>query len=291
MTIRNIVASLRPTQWTKNVFVAAALIFAKKIFDVPLLLRTLAAIGVFCILSGSHYLFNDVLDIEEDKIHPRKSGRPVAAGLIRPVQALFLAGVLGAASLVLALLLNTGFFFAAATYLVLQIAYSIKLKHVVLLDIFLIASGFVLRVVAGGLVIRVPVSHWLLLCTMLGALFLAIIKRRHELLTLSDMAAAHRPILSEYSFRFLDQMASVVASSAILAYCLYTLSEETIRKIGSDRLIYTTPFVVYGIFRYLYLVHQKNLGGNPEDLLFRDGPLFVSIVLWVAASVVIIYVH
>ena len=289
MKIRDAIISLRPTQWTKNLFVAAALIFAKKVFDVPSVLRTLAAIAVFTLLAGSHYIVNDLLDVGEDRIHPRKSRRPIAAGRIGRGEAVALAAVLAAASLVLADLLSPAFFGAAAAYVVLQLAYSYKLKHVVILDIFLVASGFVLRVIAGGLVIAVPISPWLLLCTMLLALFLAISKRRHELRLLAEDASRHRPILEEYSFGLLDQMISIVTACTVIAYCLYTVSEETVRKFGTDRLIYTTPFVLYGIFRYLYLIYMKDEGGTPEELILKDKPLLASIVLWIATAVAIIY--
>ena len=289
MTIRDAVVSLRPAQWTKNLFVAAALIFAKKVFDVPLLLRTLAAFAVFCLLAGAHYIVNDVLDAEADRLHPRKSRRPIAAGRVGRSEAVVLAAGLAAFSLAFADLLDPAFFAAAAAYVALQLAYSIRLKHVVILDIFVVALGFVLRVIAGGLVIAVPISPWLLLCTMLLALFLAMSKRRHELLLLAGDAARHRRILGEYSFLLLDQMISVVTASTVIAYCLYTVSEETVRKFGTDRLIYTTPFVLYGIFRYLYLIHQKDQGGSPEELILKDKPLLLAIVLWIAAIVAIIY--
>jgi 4-hydroxybenzoate polyprenyltransferase len=289
MTIKDAVVSLRPAQWTKNLFVAAALIFAKKVFDVPLLLRTLAAFAVFCLLSGAIYIVNDVLDAAEDRLHPRKSRRPIAAGRIGRSEAVVLAAGLAALSLVAADLLDPAFFAAAAAYVLLQLAYSVRLKDVVILDIFVVALGFVLRVVAGGLVIAVPISPWLLLCTMLLALFLAMSKRRHELLLLEGDAARHRRSLGEYSFRLLDQMISVVTASTVIAYCLYTVSEETVRKFGTDRLIYTTPFVLYGIFRYLYLIHQKDQGGSPEELILKDKPLLLAIVFWIASIVTIIY--
>jgi 4-hydroxybenzoate polyprenyltransferase len=289
MTIKDAVVSLRPAQWTKNLFVAAALIFAKKVFDLPLLLRTLAAFAVFCLLSGAIYIVNDVLDAAQDRLHPRKSRRPIAAGRIGRSEAVVLAAGLAALGLVAADLLDPAFFAAAAAYVLLQLAYSVRLKDVVILDIFVVALGFVLRVVAGALVIAVPISPWLLLCTMLLALFLAMSKRRHELLLLEGDAARHRRSLGEYSFRLLDQMISVVTASTVIAYCLYTVSEETVRKFGTDRLIYTTPFVLYGIFRYLYLIHQKDQGGSPEELILKDKPLLLAIVLWIAAIVAIIY--
>jgi len=280
---------LRPAQWTKNLFVFAALVFARKIFDAPLFLRTLGAFAVFCLLSGSIYILNDVLDYDEDRIHPKKSQRPIAAGRIGRGRAAVLAVVFAAASLACAFALSSALFVVAAVYFVLQVAYSIKLKHVVILDVFLVASGFVLRVVAGGVVIHVQLSSWLLICTTLLALFIAMSKRRHELVLLEDDASIHRPILKEYSAYLLDQMISVVTASTVIAYCLYTVSEDTIRKFGTSHLIYTTPFVLYGIFRYLYLVHKKGQGGSPEELVLKDKPLAVTVFLWIATAVAIIY--
>ena len=290
MNIGDVFRSLRPTQWTKNLFVFAALVFARKILAGPLVLRTLAAFGIFCLLSGSIYLVNDVLDYEEDRIHPKKSRRPIAAGLIRRGPAAGMAVVLAAVSLACAFILSPGFFIAGAVYFVLQIAYSIKLKHVVILDVFIVASGFVIRVVSGGLVIRVPLSSWLLICTTLLALFIALSKRRHEIVLLEENASAHRPILKEYSAYLLDQMISVVTASTVIAYCLYTVSEDTVKKLGTSDLIYTMPFVLYGIFRYLYLVHKKGQGGSPEELILKDKPLALSVLLWIATAVGILYI-
>lgn len=289
MNVKDIIRSLRPVQWTKNFFLFAALLFAQKIFDVPLFLKTLGAFVIFCLLSGSLYLVNDVLDFEEDRVHPKKSKRPIASGRVRRPQAVATAVVLSAASLACAYVLNPRFFIAGAAYLVLQLAYSLKLKHVVILDVFLVASGFVIRVVAGGLVIDVPLSSWLLICTTLLALFIAMSKRRHELVLLEENASSHRPILREYSAYLLDQMISVVTASTVIAYCLYTVSEDTVRKFGTSNLIYTTPFVLYGIFRYLYLVHQKGKGGSPEELIIQDRPLQIAVFLWIASAVGILY--
>jgi len=290
LNIGHVFRSLRPSQWTKNLFVFAALVFARKILDGPLVLRTLAAFGIFCLLSGSIYLVNDVLDYEEDRIHPKKSRRPIAAGLIRRGPAAGMAVVLAAVSLACAFILSPGFFIAGAVYFVLQIAYSIKLKHVVILDVFIVASGFVIRVVAGGLVIRVPLSSWILICMTLLALFIALSKRRHEIVLLEENASAHRPILKEYSAYLLDQMISVVTASTVIAYCLYTVSEDTVKKLGTSDLIYTMPFVLYGIFRYLYLVHKKGEGGSPEELILKDKPLALSVLLWIATAVGILYI-
>jgi len=290
LNIGDVFRSLRPSQWTKNLFVFAALVFAQKILDGPLVLRTLGAFGIFCLLSGSIYLVNDVLDYEEDRVHPKKSRRPIAAGLIRRGTAAGMAVFFAAVSLAGAFVLSPGFFIVGAVYFVLQIAYSIKLKHVVILDVFIVASGFVLRVMAGGIVIHVPLSSWLLICTTLLALFIAMSKRRHELVLLEENASIHRPILKEYSAYLLDQMISVVTASTVIAYCLYTVSEDTVKKFGTSDLIYTTPFVLYGIFRYLYLVHKKGEGGSPEELILKDKPLAITVLLWIATAVGILYI-
>lgn len=287
--IAAIFRSLRPQQWTKNGFVFAALIFSLKVFEVPLLLRALAAFGVFCFLSGAIYLLNDCSDYAEDRVHPKKSKRPIASDQLSRGAGLAAAAVFGLGSLAAAFLLGLPFFYAAAIYALLQAAYSLKLKHVVILDVFIVAAGFVLRVVAGGLVIGVPLSHWLLICTTLLALFIALSKRRHEIVLLEGEAANHRPILREYSAYLLDQMISVVTASTVIAYCLYTVSPETVAKFGTSNLIFTMPLVLYGIFRYLYLVHKKGQGGSPEEMILRDRPLLIAVVLWVAAAIVILY--
>jgi len=253
-------------------------------------LRTGAGFAIFCLFSGSIYLANDVFDLEEDKRHPKKSERPLASGRMAKSEAISAAIILAVLSLALAFVLNRNFFIICLVYGILQLAYSLKLKHVVILDVFLIAAGFVIRVVAGGLVIDVPLSSWLLICTMLLALFLAMSKRRHELVLLEGNAASHRPILKEYSAYLLDQMIGVVTASTVIAYCLYTVSEETAVKFGTHNLIFTTPFVLYGIFRYLYLVHQKGKGGSPEELVIKDKPLLLDIFLWIVAVIIILYV-
>jgi 4-hydroxybenzoate polyprenyltransferase len=289
LKLRDLIQSLRPTQWTKNFFIFAPLVFAKEFFELDLWLKTGAAFAIFCFFSSALYLVNDLLDLEEDKLHPKKSQRPIASGRVAASQAVASAVILSVLSLALAFVLNTNFFIVCAIYGVLQLAYSLKLKHVVILDVFIIAAGFVIRVVAGGLVIQVPLSSWLLICTTLLALFLAMSKRRHELVLLEGNAPAHRPILKEYSAYLLDQMIGVVTASTVIAYCLYTVSEETVKKFGTSNLIFTTPFVLYGIFRYLYLVHQKGKGGSPEELIIRDKPLLLAIVLWIVAVVIVLY--
>lgn len=285
----NLLHSLRPRQWTKNLLVFGALAFAQRLGDPAAVLKAFVAFAVFCALSGAVYLINDVLDREQDRRHPTKAKRPIASGALNVNVALVAAVVLSAAALGVAFSLGWQFFVVATTYLVLQWAYSAFLKHVVILDVLCVAAGFTLRAVAGGAAIMVPVSNWLVLCTTLGALFLALCKRRHELVLLADTATEHRKILDAYSPYLLDQMISVVTASTLIAYAFYTISPETTEKFGTTLLSLTIPFPLYGIFRYLYLVHQKDLGGNPSDLLLEDRPIMACIGLWAIAVVLIIY--
>jgi 4-hydroxybenzoate polyprenyltransferase len=283
-----VITSMRPEQWTKNLLVFAALIFGHRLFDPAALGRSLAAFLIFCMLASAVYLFNDVSDREADRRHPLKKRRPIASGEISPAAAMTVAGVLGAVSLAAALWVRLEFFLVAAGYLALSVGYSRMLKHVVIVDVLSIAMGFVLRALGGAVAIAVPMSHWLLVCTILLALFLALSKRRHELTLLADGAAEHRRILEEYNPYLLDQMIGVVTASTLMAYIIYCTSPETIAKFGTDRLVLTTPFPIYGIFRYLYLVHQKG-AGSPSEALLADRPLVACIALWGLAVIAIIY--
>jgi len=289
MIAKDILISLRPQQWIKNFFIFAAIIFSQNILNIQLLLKTVLAFVSFCILSSSFYILNDLKDIEEDKRHPLKSKRPLASGRLKKSYAILSFGALGFLSFILAIAVNKYFFFIALFYFLLQVTYSFWLKHIVILDVFVVAAGFLIRVVAGGLAIKVTLSSWLLICTMLLALFLALGKRRHELVLLEGDASDHRPILKEYNPYFLDQLIAVVTASIVLAYCLYTISEETVAKFGTANLLFTVPFVLYGIFRYLYLIHQRHGGGTPETLIIKDKPLLIDIFLWIASAILIIY--
>jgi 4-hydroxybenzoate polyprenyltransferase len=281
--------SLRPEQWTKNLFVFAGLGFGLKLFEPEAVLRASAAALIFCVLSGVVYLVNDIMDREADRRHPLKAGRPIAAGDLPVRIAALAAAVLGAGALAAAFLLHAGFGWVALTYLALQFAYSGPLKHIVIVDVLTIAIGFVLRAVAGAVVIDVPISHWLLVVMILLALFLALSKRRHELVLLADGAVEHRSILGEYSPYLLDQMIGVVTASTLVAYVFYCISPETVQKFGTDRLGLTIPFVLYGIFRYLYLVHRREGGGSPSEMLLTDRPLLACVALWAAVVVIILY--
>jgi 4-hydroxybenzoate polyprenyltransferase len=286
---RSLLVSVRPEQWTKNLVVFAALLFGRQLFEPRAVGTSAAAFAIFCALSGAVYLVNDVVDREADRQHPRKARRPIAAGELAPSVALVTAGVLACGSLAAAAFIGSRFFAAAATYLVLFMLYSGPLKHAVILDVLTIAIGFVLRAVAGALAIDVPISHWLLVCTILLALFLALAKRRHELVMLAEGATSHRRILEEYTAYLLDQMIAIVGAATIMGYALYTVSAETIAKFGTDRLLFTLPFPIYGLFRYLYLVHQKQGGGSPADMLLQDRPLLACVLLWALSVIVILY--
>lgn len=279
------IRAMRPRQWTKNLIIFAALVFAERPVGPKDIVDATVAFLIFCVLSGSVYVINDFLDLEADKVHPVKSKRPLASGKLAPVPALSVAVVLSVASLGGSTAVSPGFALAGLAYFGLQLAYFFALKNMVILDVMSVAAGFVLRAVAGALAIAVPISPWLLMCTILLALFLALGKRRHELVLLSDGAQEHRRILKEYSAPLLDEMISVVTSSTVVAYTLYTFFSETAHR--TPYLMLTVPFVLYGIFRYLYLVHQKEMGGSPEEILVTDRPLLLNVFLWFAAVAVI----
>jgi len=281
--------SLRPEQWTKNLVVFAAALFGGRLFDQAALGHAALTFVIFCGLSGAVYLFNDVADRDADQRHPLKRSRPVASGALAPAHAVAMAVAIGAGALAAAFSINTRLGLTAGAYLALLLAYSTILKHLVIVDALTIAGGFVLRAVAGAVAIDVPISSWLLVCTTLLALFLAFSKRRHEITLLTEGAAGHRRILDEYSPYLLDQMIAVVTASTLIAYSVYATSAETAERLGTNRLGLTIPFVLYGIFRYLYLVHQKSGGGSPAALLVADVPLLACVALWAATVAVILY--
>ena len=285
----SLVRSLRPSQWTKNLIVFGPLLFARRLTDPSAVLLSMAAFAVFCALSGVVYLINDIADREADRQHPLKRHRPIASGHLPVSVAATTAAILGIGALAAAFLLRFEFGIVASAYVALLALYSGPLKHVVIIDVLTIAIGFVLRAVAGAVVIDVEISHWLLIVTVLGALFLALSKRRHELVLLADGANSHRPILVEYSPYLLDQMISVVTASTLVAYAFYTVSPDTVQKFGTNKLGLTLPFPLYGIFRYLYLVHQKEGGGSPSDHLLNDRPLLACLALWALSVVLILY--
>jgi 4-hydroxybenzoate polyprenyltransferase len=281
--------ALRPRQWAKNVFVFAALVFAGRLSDHRAVGQVLGAFAVFCALSSAVYLLNDVRDVEADRAHPVKKRRAIAAGELAPGTALAVAAVLAAGALSGAFALSFGFGLVAVGYLLLNLAYSLGLKRVVILDVMMVAAGFLLRAIAGATVIDVAISHWLVLCTGLLALFLGFVKRRQELVARRE-GAPTRAILKEYSLPFLDQMISIVTGATVVAYSLYAFSPEVAQKLGTQHLGLTIPFVLFGIFRYLYLVHQRGEGENPTAVVLTDPPLILDVVLWSVAVLVALYV-
>jgi 4-hydroxybenzoate polyprenyltransferase len=287
--VQNLIISLRPRQWTKNLIIFAGLLFGQRLTDPHAVARSAAAFVVYCALSGAVYLINDVLDREADRQHPVKARRPVASGALGVPTALGAAIVLVAGSLLAAYALGAWFGHVALAFVLLQALYSGPLKHLVIIDVLTIALGFVLRAVAGAVVIDVPISHWLLVLTIQLALFLALSKRRHEIVLLADQASSHRASLGEYSADLLDQLISIVAASTLIAYAIYSISAETVAKFDTDLLGLTLPFPIYGIFRYLYLVHRKVDGGSPADTLLTDRPLLICVALWGLAVMAIIY--
>lgn len=279
--------SLRPKQWTKNGLLLLGLVFSLSLREPDLVARAVLAFVDFCALASVTYLVNDVIDVNRDRQHPIKRRRPVASGQVSPLVALSTAAVLLVAALVVAINLSGVFALTALAYPILTISYSLWLKHIAIIDVLVIAAGFVLRAAAGAVVIGVPISAWLYVCTLLGALFLAASKRRHEIMLLQGFAGEHRRSLQGYTVQFLDQMIAILASASVIAYSLYTFSAENLPK--NQAMMLTIPFVLYGIFRYLYLVQTKEGGGTPEEALLGDRPLLAAVIGWGVASTLIIY--
>ena len=286
-TAKQLLRTMRPKQWIKNLLLYVGVVFDRHLLEWrPLLYATLGFI-IFCLISSAVYFLNDLVDIEKDRQHPKKRNRPLASGKLKKEYAIVTMVLLVLLSVPSAFVLRPSFGGIVLLYFLIQVAYSFYLKNVVIIDVFTLASGFVLRAVAGALVIQVDVSPWLLVCTMLGALFIGLAKRRHELVLLAEGAAEHRQILQEYSSELVQEMISVVTSAVVVSYSLYTITYEKLPK--NHLMALTIPFVIYGIFRYLYLIYRKDEGGSPEELLLRDIPLLACVVLWGLTSAVILY--
>jgi 4-hydroxybenzoate polyprenyltransferase len=276
---------LRVKQWPKNLLIYAALVFTNNLFNPVYFFKVSIGFFLLCFASSALYIFNDICDCKSDKLHPQKKSRPIASGAVRVDFAWIMSVILALISLTGSFFLSFGFFLIVVIYMLMTSTYTLYLKHVVIIDVFILATGFVLRAAAGALVLSVTISPWLLICTMLLALFVVLAKRRNEL-TIPD-ALKHRKILEEYSIPLLDEMISVVTASTVIAYSLYTFTSPT--AVKHNYLMLTIPFVLYGIFRYLYLVHKKNLGGSPEIILLTDMPILIDVVLFVASTIVIVY--
>ncbi len=291
-----LIQELRPKQWTKNLLLLAGLIFSRHALEADRVLRATTAFVLFCCLSGVVYLINDLLDLDADRQHPLKRKRPLASGRIPVSSAIVTAVVLAVLGLAGAFALNVRFGTLGLIYLATMLAYSTRLKHVVILDILIVALGFVMRAVGGIWAIEYPgerivITPWFVTCVLFLALFIAICKRRHELLLLTDSAMNHRPVLEDYSQQLLDQMVSVATAATVLSYALYvTLGVRPEAARHHEYMVFTVPFVIYGIFRYLYLVYKREEGGAPEALLLQDPPLLVNVVLWLVVMFFIFYI-
>jgi 4-hydroxybenzoate polyprenyltransferase len=288
-TLLLLLATMRPHQWVKNLFIFAPLLFGKKLTDSTSVWHALLAFGVFSFLASGLYIFNDWMDSEEDRAHPVKRFRPISSGLLPARIALIAFGLLICSALWVAMFIGTKFFLVATLYFILTLVYCLILKKLIVLDGMTIAVGFVLRVVGGAIAVGVVASHWLIVCAFLLALFLAFAKRRQELLTLSEKAGEHRGVLKDYSVNYLGQVNNILIGAAIVCYALYTVAPETIEKFRTENLIYGTVFVIYGLFRYMALIENPEKGGNPSKMLLKDTPLILTIIGWALYNLIVIY--
>jgi 4-hydroxybenzoate polyprenyltransferase len=279
---------MRPHQWLKNGFVFVGLLFGHAWHDSTLVMQVVIAFGAFCLMSSAIYTFNDIVDLEQDRLHPKKSKRPLASGQARVSAAAVLAVMLATAGSMLAYVASPKVFIILLAYAFLNIAYTLRLKHVVILDVFIIATGFMLRILAGTLGVGIPPSQWLLLCGLMVTLFLGFTKRRAEIIALTEDKASHRKVLEHYSPVLLDKMIGITAAGLIMSYSLYTMNADTIRIQGTANLIYTVPFVMYGVFRYIYLLHHQNRGGDTAHDIVRDPHLIVAVGAWLATTILLI---
>lgn len=277
---------LRIRQWIKNLLIYIALIFTNNLFNFSLLIKTTIGFILLCFAASSIYIFNDIKDAKEDSHHPEKKRRPIASGKVKTSFAFSISILLIIISLFGSFVIEKKFFIVILIYILLSLSYTLKLKNIVILDILVIATNYVLRAISGAIIINVAISPWLFICTSLLALFVIMAKRRYELNLTS--AIKHRKILEEYSIPLLDEMISVTTASTIAAYALYTFTSETASR--HNYLLLTMPFVLYGIFRYLYLIHKKNLGGSPEYIFLKDIPTIINIILWIISIIIIVYI-
>jgi 4-hydroxybenzoate polyprenyltransferase len=288
-TMKYILISMRPKQWVKNVFIFAGLIFSRNLFDAPLLVKVSTGFFLFSLAASSIYIFNDIRDIDKDRQHPSKSKRPLASGKLGINAANVSFFILAIIALSGSFFLDRAFFVILMAYVGMNIFYTLKVKDLVILDVMFIAFGFVLRVLAGTALASTRPSDWLIICTITISLFLGFSKRRNELEVIGDKPNSHRRVLEQYTTAFLDQMIGVATACTVMSYALYTISEETVARFGTRNLVFTIPFVLYGIYRYLYLIHLKGRGGNPTSVVTTDLPLMIAGVLWLITVIVIIY--
>lgn len=279
---------MRPYQWVKNVFVFTGLLFGHAWHESNLVIQVITVFFAFCFVSSAIYIFNDIVDVEQDRLHPKKCKRPLASGNVSLAGAFMLASLLIVAGLLLAWVVSHIVLYILIAYALMNGAYSMRLKHVVILDVFIIATGFMMRILVGTLGVGIPPSQWLLLCGLMVTLFLGFTKRRAEIIALTEDKAAHRKVLEHYSPVLLDKMIGITATGLIMSYSLYTMNTDTIRIHGTTNLIYTVPFVMYGVFRYIYLLHHQSRGGDTSHDLVRDPHLLVVVFAWLIATVLLI---
>jgi 4-hydroxybenzoate polyprenyltransferase len=287
----NLVKLARPKQWVKNFFVFAPLLFSRHVFDLQFLITSIEAFFIFSLASSSVYIINDIMDVEADRAHPKKKYRPIASGEISVKVAVIFLLILLAVIILSAFHMRPVFTSVIVIYLFTNLLYSIKIKSIVLLDVFFISLGFMLRVLGGAAAINVPISSWMVLTAIFISLFLAVSKRRGELSQVvnTNNIEKQRKVLKEYSIEFADQLNTIAAAGTIISYALYTVSDRTVAMFGTDKLMYTTPFVIYGIFRYMYLMHKKNMGESPTSIVTKDIPIMINVFLFLLVCLVIIY--
>lgn len=279
---------MRPKQWLKNIFVFTGIIFGGSIYNASLVEAVLMAAIAFCLTSSGIYALNDIVDVENDRHHPKKKFRPLPSGVVSLMVAKILCFLCLAVGIFIALMVSYKVFIIILAYIILNVAYSYRLKRVVIVDVFCIATGFMMRILAGTVGVEVPPSKWLLLCGLLMALFLGFAKRRAELNRLKEAGGEHRIVLSNYDAPLLDIFSAICAAGIIIGYSLYTMSPETVRLHGTENLMYTVPFVIYAIFRYLYLMHKWGHGGDPTRDLIRDKHILASVAVWVALTIYVL---
>ena len=288
LVMKSLFLALRPKQWIKNAFIFIPLIFGKELFLFPVNLKVVIAFSLFCMMASAVYLCNDILDYKEDKLHPQKKLRPIVSGKVSTKQAQITVTVLALLATIFSLVLDKSFGWVIVGYFVLNIFYSLVLKKIVIIDVFCIGVFFLLRIIAGMAIIKVEYSYWMIFMIILLALFLGFNKRRQEL---NQKDVSHREVLTKYDHYFIDQMIAVITSSIVVTYMLYTVDQRTINLFHTNHLAYTIPFVYYGIFRYLYLVHKESRGEDPTYVLYSDFSMQLNLLLWVVSCVMVIYFH
>lgn len=289
LTVMSLWRVMRPQQWSKNLFILAPLVFGKRATDIDALVNASIALVAFCVLASALYIINDSIDAENDRLHPKKRNRPISSGELPVRVALILAVVLALTAFFLAWMVSPALVAVAFVYMILMLGYSVIVKHFPILDCMAIAAGFVLRVVGGSVAVGVMPTHWLIVCAFLLALFLAFTKRRQELLTLNGSAAHHRKVLHEYSIKYLDQVNMILTAAVIVCYALYTIAPETTERFGTNKLIYGTVFVAYGVLRYLLIIDKPNRRDNPTEILLTDAPIILAVLGWCLYNIAVVY--